>query len=169
MALADYRKDMETCRRCSPCKFIPLEKVKGYQHTYVCPSVARFNFHTYSGGGRMVFAVAKLEDRVKYSDRLMHVVYNCQMCGACDTSCKYGMDMEVLEPINEFRIMCVEDGHTVPALDAVIGSLRQQGTMVPGSRARRGEWAEGLGLKNYTREKVDVIYHLGCRTSYDKD
>ena len=169
MALEDYRSDMETCRRCSTCKFIPLEKVTGYQHVNVCPSIARFNFHTYSGGGRLVFAVAMLENRFDYSDKLLEVVYNCQMCGACDISCKYAMDMEVLEPLYEFRIKCVDDGHTLPALDSVIDSLRKQGTMVPGAKARRGDWAEGLDVKDATKEKAKVLYHAGCQTCYNQD
>ena len=45
------------------------------------------------------------------------MVKNCQMCGACGVSCNYAMDMEVLEPIQEYRIQSVKDGHTVPALD----------------------------------------------------
>ncbi len=169
MALQDYRNNMETCRRCSPCKFIPLEKVKGFERVNVCPSITRYDFHTYSGGGRMVMGVAMLEKRLDYSDKLLEVVYNCQMCGACDISCKYAMDMDVLEPINEIRINCVEAGHTNPALDKVINSLRKQGTMVPGAKVKRGEWAAGLNLKDCTREKVDVIYHVGCQTSFNRD
>ena len=169
MALEDYRSDMEMCCRCSYCKFIPLEKVEGIQNVNVCPSISRYNFHAYSGGGRMGVGVAMLEKRLEYTDKLLEVVYNCQMCGACDISCKYAMDMEVLEPINEIRIKCVDDGHTVPALDSVVNTLRKQGTMVPGAKAKRGEWAEGLGVKNFTREKTKVAYHVGCLTSYNKD
>jgi Fe-S oxidoreductase len=169
MGLEEYRTDMETCRRCSPCKFIPLEKVTGYERTYVCPSIARYDFHSYSGGGRMVMGTALLEKRLDYTDKLLEVVYNCCMCGACDTSCKYSMDMEVIEPINEIRISCVETGHTNPALDKVINILRKRGTMIPGSKSRRGEWAAGLGIKDATREKVDVLYFVGCQTSYNKD
>ncbi len=169
MALEDYRNDMETCRRCSACKFIPLEKVKGFQLVNVCPSISRYNFHTYSAGGRLVNGVALLENRISFSDKFLEVMYNCQMCGACDVSCKYAMDMEVMEPIYETRIKCVEEGHTNPVLDKVINSLRKQGTMVPGARAKRGDWAAGLDVKDCTREKVDVIYHVGCLTSYDKD
>ncbi len=44
MALADYRSDMAACQRCSTCKFIPLELVKGQENSNVCPSIARFNF-----------------------------------------------------------------------------------------------------------------------------
>jgi Fe-S oxidoreductase len=169
MALEDYKRDMEMCCRCSYCKFISLEMVKGYQHVNVCPSIARYNFHAYSGGGRLNMAVGILQNRFDYDDKLLEVIYNCQMCGACDISCKYVMEMEVLEPINEFRIKCVEEGHTVPALDRVINILRKQGTMIPVAKARRGDWAEGLGVKDFTKQKAKVIYHVGCRTCYDKD
>jgi Fe-S oxidoreductase len=169
MSLEDYRAYMESCRRCSPCKFIPLEKVKGVKNTYVCPSISRYNFHTYSGGGRMAFQLAMLNKRVPYSAQILEVVYNCQMCGACDISCKYDMDMEVLEPINEFRIKCVEDGQTLPAIDNVIDGLRKQGTMVPASKAKRGMWAEGLEVKDFTKQRTEVIFHAGCRTCADED
>jgi Fe-S oxidoreductase len=169
MALEDYKRDMDMCIRCSVCKFIPLEMIKGYQNVNVCPSITRYNFHAYSGGGRVNMAVAMLDKRIEYTDKLFEIVYNCQMCGACDISCKHIMDMEVLEPINEFRIKCVEDGHTLPTLDGVIKSLRKQGTMVPGVKAKRGEWAEGLRVKNFTEQKTKVIYHAGCRTCFDKE
>jgi Fe-S oxidoreductase len=169
MALEDYRNDMEVCCRCSNCKHIPLERIKEYKHTYVCPSIARYNFHAYSGGGRMNIGVALLDKRLGFSDKLMEIIYYCQMCGACDTSCKYAMDMDVLEAINETRIKAVGEGHTNPTLDKVINNLRKQGTMVPGEKVKRSDWAEGLDLKDATKEKVDVVYHVGCLTSYDKE
>jgi Fe-S oxidoreductase len=169
MALEDYRDDMTMCCRCSYCKFIPLEKIEGIKNASICPSISRYNFHTYSGGGRLNFAMAILEKKIDYSDKLLEVVYNCQMCGGCDIACKYGMDMEVLEPINEMRIQCVADGHTLSALDGMISSLRKQGTMAPGGRGKRGDWAKGLDVKDYTRQKAKVVYQAGCRISYDKD
>jgi Fe-S oxidoreductase len=168
MALVDYQNDMETCCRCSACKFIPLERVKGFSYVDVCPSISRYAFHAYSGGGRLGLGVALLEKKIDYSDKLLEVVYNCQMCGACDTSCKYAMDMEVLDPINEIRISCVEIGHTLPVLDKMIASLRNNAAMVPGTKARRGKWADGLLVKDYKKEKAEVIYHAGCRTCYDR-
>jgi Fe-S oxidoreductase len=38
--------------------------------------------------------------------------------------------------------------------------------MVP-AKGRRGAWASGLKLKDATKEKVDVLYHVGCLASYD--
>lgn len=167
MGLEQFKGDMEMCCRCSACKFIPLQKVAGFQYANVCPSVSRFNFHSYAGGGRLNIGAAMLRDGLKYSDRLLDIVYNCQLCGACGVSCNYAMDMEVLEPIHEFRIKCVEDGKTSPALDKAIVNLRRQGSMIPATGGR-GDWASGLNLKDATKEKVDVLYHVGCLTSYDK-
>ena len=168
MGLEQYQGDMEMCCRCSACKFIPMQKVKGFQYTNACPSIARYNYHAYSGGGRLNIAVSMLKNGFNYTDKLMHIVYNCQMCGACGVSRNYAMDMEVLQPISEFRIKCVEDGKTNTALEKAINGLRKQGSMVP-VKGKRGDWATGLNIKDATREKVDVLYHVGCLTSYDKD
>jgi len=145
-----------------------MQTVKGLQYSYVCPSISRYNFHSYSGGGRVNIGAAALKKGFNYTDKLLHVVYNCQMDGACGVSCNYAMDMEVLQPIQEFRIQCVKDGKTHPALDKVIAGLRKTGSMVP-VKGKRGDWAAGLNIKDATKEKVDVLYHVGCLTSYDKD
>lgn len=166
MSLADYQQDMETCCRCSACKFIPLENVKGKENTYVCPSIARYNFHGYSGAGRLGIGVALLENELEYTDKLAELVYNCQMCGACDVSCKYAMDMEVFEPISEIRISCVENGKTLPVFDTMMDSLRGSGRLVPASGNEN--WYDGLKVKNIGQEKADVIFHTGCRTSADR-
>jgi Fe-S oxidoreductase len=168
MALKDYQGDMGMCCRCSACKFVPMQKVNGTDFSYACPSIARYNFHAYSGGGRMNIGTAAVKDGMKYTDKLLDIVYNCQLCGACDISCKYAMDMEVLDPITEFRMQCIADGKTNPALDKAVASLKKTGALVP-VKGKRGDWAKGLGVKDATKEKVDVLFHVGCLTSYDKD
>jgi Fe-S oxidoreductase len=168
MGLEQYQVDVEMCCRCSSCKFVPFQKMKGIQYSNVCPSITKYNFHGYSGGGRLNLANAMLNKTIEYNDKLRHIVFNCQMCGACGVSCNYAMDMEVMQPINEMRIKCVADGQTHPALDKVIGSLRQTNSMVSTGN-KRGEWAVGLNLKNATKEKVDVLFYAGCLTSFDKN
>jgi Fe-S oxidoreductase len=169
MALEEYAGDMNMCCRCSACKFIPLQMVKGFKHANVCPSISRYNFHFFSGGGRLNLGAAGLQKGFTYTPWYLSSIYNCQMCGACDVSCKYAMDMEVLRPIQELRIKAVEDGHAHPALEKVVARMRATGSMVPTEGSKRGDWAEGLGLKDASQSKVDVLYHVGCLTSFDKD
>lgn len=168
MALEDFRGDIDMCCRCSACKFIPMQKIEDFKYANVCPSIARYNFHAYSGGGRLNIAAATLKNGPTYTDKLLDVVYNCQMCGACGVSCNYAMDMQVIEPINEFRLKCNKDGKTHPALEQVITRLQKQGAMVP-ETGKRGDWANGLNIKDATKEKVEVLYHAGCLTSFDKN
>ena len=168
MGLEQYKGDMEMCCRCSCCKWIPMQKVNGFEYAKQCPSISRYEYHSYSGGGRLNIGAAMLKNGFNYTDKLLDIVYNCQLCGGCGASCNYAMDMEVLEPITEFRIKCVEDGQINPALDKVMNLLRKQGSMVT-PKGKRGDWASGLNLKDATKEKVDVLYHVGCLTSYDKD
>ncbi len=169
MALEDYAGDMNMCCRCNTCKFVPLQQVKGYEHARQCPSISKYSFHFYSGGGRLNMGAAGLKDGFEYTPWYVDSVYNCTMCGACDVSCKYGMDMEVLRPIQEIRIKAVEDGQAHPELQKVVDRMNATGSMVPAQGAKRSDWAEGLGLTDATQEKVDVLYHVGCLTSYDKD
>ncbi|MBN1289943.1 MAG: (Fe-S)-binding protein [Actinobacteria bacterium] len=168
MTLDAYKEDMMTCCRCSACKFVPLETLKGYDHVTVCPSIARFDYRAYSGGGRLGLGVALLENKIDYSsEKLRDVVYNCQMCGACDVSCKYAMDMEVLEPLSEIRAEMVKHENVPASLTKLAAALKQNGTMVLDAAAGRGEWAKDLAVKDYTREQTDIVFHAGCRTSSD--
>jgi Fe-S oxidoreductase len=169
MGLEKYRGDVAMCHRCSACKFIPMQKVDSKEFSYVCPSIAKYNFHIYSGGGRLSVAKAALLNGFNYSPKILDMIKNCQMCGACGVSCNYAMDMEVMEPIQEYRIQSVKDGHTVAALDKVVEMMQKGNTMVPGAAAKRGEWAKGQNLKDFTKDKVEVIYHVGCLTSFNKD
>lgn len=166
MGLEQYSGDMNMCCRCSACKWVPMQQVSGYDFANVCPSISRYNFHSYSGGGRMNIGAAMVRGEIDYSERLLHIIYNCQMCGACGVSCNYAMDMNVMEPIYEMRIKCVEDGKTVPALDQTIEGLRKTGSLFPPT-GKRGDWASGLDLKDAAREKVDVLLYVGDVTSYD--
>lgn len=168
MGLEEYLGDMEMCCRCSACKYIPLQMIKSGKYSDICPSIARYNFHAYSGGGRLLIGREMLKRGFEFTEKLLHIVYNCQMCGGCDISCKYAMDMEVLWPIAEFRIRCVEEGHTHPELDKVIELLRTKGKMVFEEKIR-GEWAEGLEIKDAMKERVEFYYHVGCLSSLDEE
>jgi Fe-S oxidoreductase len=169
MPLEDYQHDLEICSRCSMCKFIPLDQIKGWDYANVCPSIARYNFHGYSGGGKLNIALELLNNRIDYTEGMLDRVYHCQMCGACDASCKVTRDMEVLQPLYQLRARCVEDGALIPAHMVVIDGLRKEDNMMQGLKAERGQWAEGLEVKNVMEEKARVYYHAGCRYCFDKE
>jgi Fe-S oxidoreductase len=46
--------------------------------------------------------------------------------------------------------------------------LRISGNMLLKSRAERGEWMHGLKIKKVPEQKANVVFHAGCRLSYDE-
>jgi Fe-S oxidoreductase len=110
-----------------------------------------------------------LDGRIDIDDELVDIVYQCQTCGACDTSCKYGLDLEILEPIYELREKCVERDQVPAAHKKVMAGLRKEGNMLQMARDVRGNWANGIDVKNINEEKAEVYYHVGCRYSHDQD
>ena len=168
MTLKDYQEDVEMCCRCSTCKFVPMQKIKGLQYATVCPSIAKYNFHAYSGGGKINIIKALLNEKVQPNEKLNDIVYNCQLCGACGVSCNYAMDIKVLEPITELRMKMVEDGKTSPALEKAVAAMKKTGSMVTG-KAKRSDWAKGLKIKDAAKEKVDVLFYVGCQAAFNQD
>jgi Fe-S oxidoreductase len=74
---------------------------------------------------------------------------------------------EPLEIARELRMKCVEEGELLPEHMVMIDGMRKEDNPFGEPKADRGNWAEGLGLKNINSEKADVMFHAGCRFSYD--
>jgi Fe-S oxidoreductase len=73
------------------------------------------------------------------------------------------------EILHAIRVRCVEDGQALPEHVALVDNMRKEDNPLGEPKAKRGDWAQGLGLKDATKEKVDVLFHAGCRFSYDED
>jgi Fe-S oxidoreductase len=160
---------MERCSRCSYCKWIPFAQVKSWRFAKGCPSVEYNKFQSYSAGGRLAATLSLLEGRSSYSDGFLKIAYSCLMDGLCDVACKVcRYNMEPLEAMRELRFRLVEDGQLLPQLMPFIDNLRKEDNMMLELKSERGKWAEGLDVKDITTEKADVVFHTGCRFSYDK-
>ena len=169
MALTEYQRDMRGCSRCSICKWVPFAQIKSVDCANGCPSISRYNFHSYSGGGRLILGLSLLEDRVELTEEVADIIYKCVMCGACEVSCKiYRDDIDVLRVIEELRFACVENGMMLPEHMMMVDAMKQEDNVFGEPKSARGDWAKGLGLKDINKEKADVLFHAGCRLSYDE-
>jgi Fe-S oxidoreductase len=118
----------------------------------------------------MIMGLSMLEGRSALNDEVAEIIYKCQLCGACDASCKvYRDDIDITEVLSELRAECVNAGYLVIEHMAMIDALKKENNVLGEPKARRGEWAEGLGLKDVNVEKAEVLFHAGCRFSYDPD
>jgi Fe-S oxidoreductase len=167
MSLETFQDDLMRCSRCSYCKWIPHQVMTDTRFLTGCPSIERFQFHGWSAGGRVIAALSLLRGRTEITETFLDMVYQCQMCGACDVSCKGERDFEPYEYMQELRIHCVEQGEILPEHMEVIDGLRSDDNMLGEPKAERGDWAEGLPVKNLTEQKAEVLFHAGCRYSFD--
>jgi Fe-S oxidoreductase len=115
----------------------------------------------------MGFGLGIIHGRVEYTPRTAQVIYNCNLCGACDVSCKYAMEFDVLEPLYAMREDCVRSGQTLPVWDKLVEGMTKGAATLLNPAGRRGQWASGLGVKDPAEAKASVLYHAGCLASHD--
>ncbi|MDD3169180.1 MAG: (Fe-S)-binding protein [Eubacteriales bacterium] len=170
MSLEDFRADALRCTRCAYCKWVPIDLIKSWRFSKGCPSIEFNHFHSYSAGGRYVTALSLLENRVEVTDKLKESVFKCQMCGNCDVTCKIcRYDMEPLAAMHELRFTMVEGGHTIHEHDQVIEGYRKLNNMLKKPKDKKGDWANGIKIKDLTMETAEVVFHAGCQYSYDPE
>lgn len=170
MALNDFRPMEERCSNCLGCKWIPFDKIKSQRFGENCPSISWGNFNTYSARGRFELGLALLTKDADLSPTTTDIIHACTSCGSCDVACKVSRyNLEPLDHNIELKAYAVEHGKLLPGQAEIIESLKKEKTMIRGKKkAARGAWAEGLGLKDLTKEKAEVLFFPGCKSSYDE-
>ncbi|MEM2424709.1 MAG: (Fe-S)-binding protein [Candidatus Bathyarchaeia archaeon] len=170
LKLEDYEDDLKRCSRCSYCKFIPWVIVSDKEHSYGCPAISYRNFHSYSGGGKVATALALLRGRIPLSDALLDVAFECFTCGLCHVSCQIcKVHLDLRDIIIALRERLVEKGLISEPHKLIIEGLRKEDNVMQKPKKDRGKWAEGLSVKDLTRERADILFYAGCRYSYDKE
>jgi len=170
LALEDFRADMEGCSRCSSCKWIPLDHIKGRSHSQVCPSISHYEYHAYSGSGKLNTALSIIDGRSEFDESAADIFYSCTMCGGCDVGCKvYRNDIDSVDTFIEARARAVELGLAPIEAQMMVESMRAENNTLGTPKERRADWAEGLGLLDANREQVEILLHVGCRYSFDPE
>jgi Fe-S oxidoreductase len=170
MALEDFAAEMDRCSQCSYCKWIPFDQMKSWRFAKNCPSISYHHFNSYSARGRYAVAQSLIRGQSEYSDTVRDIVYTCMTCGSCDVSCKVcRYNLEPLEMVRELKFRLVENGHGLDEHKALIESLEKNQNILQQPKVRRGEWADSLDVPRLSSGKAEVLFHAGCRFSYDKD
>jgi Fe-S oxidoreductase len=117
----------EKCVRCNMCKFPPLARVESKAYSIGCPAFDYFKFHANSGGGKLIMSSSLMQGRSTITEAVCRTVYGCTLCGACDVSCKYNADIEVLETLFLLRNQLFLKGKIYAPHQAVLDSIRTCG------------------------------------------
>jgi len=169
MALQDFMAEAERCSQCSYCKWVPFDRMKSWRFSKGCPSIGYNNFQSYSARGRYAVTLALVDGRIGIDERVKDIAFQCQACGSCDVTCKIcRYNLEPLQMTRELRAHLVREGQTLPRHAAVIDGLKTSGNMLLNPGEDRGKWAENLSIKKIPDQKASVLFHAGCRFSYDE-
>jgi Fe-S oxidoreductase len=117
----------EKCVRCNMCKFPPLARVESKAYSIGCPSFDYFKFHANSGGGKLIMGNSLMQGRSTITEAVCRTVYGCTLCGACDVSCKYNADIEVLETLFMLRNKVFLEERIYDAHKAILDSIKNVG------------------------------------------
>ncbi len=159
-----YQTMIKRCLRCSICKWIPQVQIKSKKYATACPAIDLYNFHPYSGGGKIILALALEMGRITPSEELRDIVYKCTECGNCAIACKFLNTLEPLEIIMRLREKLVKAGcGPMPKQEEYIQSIREFNNPYNEPHEERADWfPEDIKIDS----KAKVLYYIGCTSSY---
>jgi Fe-S oxidoreductase len=94
-------------------------------------------------------------------------IWLCTTCGRCPQQCP--RDVKQIDSVVALRRVATEYGvfpKSVSPVRTIRGSLVGEGNTLGEERVKRGEWAKGLSVSDFS-EGTDILYFPGCYPSYD--
>ncbi|MFX1394231.1 MAG: (Fe-S)-binding protein [Promethearchaeota archaeon] len=162
--LSEYRDEAARCGKCSICKIILPIEVKSAQYSAICPSGTRYHFDAYYASGKMEIVRAICDGDLKYTKKLLHILYSCTGCGACNVQCFYVKSLRPLEIFEEFKSKIVEDGFgPLPEHKKFAESIEENNNPYQEPHNKRVQW---LKDKSILDKKADIAFFVGCTAAY---
>ncbi len=160
----EYKNMIKKCLRCSICKWIPQVQIKSQKYATCCPAIDMYNFHPYSGGGKIILALAYELGRVKPSEEMRDLVYKCTECGSCAIACKFLNTLEPLEIIMQLREKLVDAGvGPMPKHKLFTESIKKVNNPYNEPQNERMNWLpDDIKLD----PNAKILYYVGCTSSY---
>lgn len=143
---------------CEKCHFCNL----------VCPIVDNRVTQGPFGINRAIYYGLKWNE---FNETLRNLVYSCTTCKKCVAMCKKvsrGLPLvEIFEKARELLLVEKMAG-PMPEQAGVLKNMHVRGNPWGNPPHERTKWADGLDIKFASQNnKVDVLYFVGCASSYD--
>jgi Fe-S oxidoreductase len=164
MSLDGVKEWLYACTHCGTCKdvlnlFVPA-----------CPAGERYQVESYFPSGRMFLARGVAEGVLSLADDdTRDRIYACTGCLSCEQQCGVYHHQHIFETVQALRTEAATKGLTNAGYLTAYYGLRGEDNVFGKPRAQRGDWGDGLDVKNAAAETCDVLYHAGCMLSFDPD
>ena len=168
--LAEYRHWCWNCFRDSMCKHVFTWHLRSADYDDICPTLTRYKFDAYAGQGKMgELARTIIEGEMGWSDKLLEVIYQDPLCGACDYNCGRVAEMQPAQVIQAMRAKAIKDGIDPPGgFKAFLDDLREYLNPYRKYDAERINWLKGLsseladGISTEKGAKTKTLLYVGC-------
>jgi len=168
--LAEYRHWCWNCFRDSMCKHVFTWHLRSADYDDICPTLTRYKFDAYAGQGKMgELARTIIEGEMGWSDKLLEVIYQDPLCGACDYICGRVAEMQPAQVIQAMRAKAIKDGIAPPGgFKAFLDDLREYLNPYRKYDAERINWLKGLsaelaeGTSTEKGAKTKTLLYVGC-------
>jgi Fe-S oxidoreductase len=129
-----------------------------------CPSNTWNAFDSYGAFGKMRIGTAITEGKLKWTPKLLEIIYADPLCGACDVGCKRNLDLEIELTLEALRIKAVKDGAgPLPAHKKIAENIAKNHNQFGAPHENRKKW---LTNDIKVSQKADLLYFVGCSASY---
>ena len=162
--LDNFAYDMSRCIKCKGCYWVEHTYMPGVRFSTRCPSNTWNDFDAYGAFGKMRIGLAMIEGKLKWSPKLLEIIYADPLCGACDVGCKRNLDLEIGLGLEAMRVKAVQDGAgPMPAHKKVAENIAKNHNQFGAAHENRKKW---LAADFKVAEKADLLYFVGCAASY---
>ncbi len=132
----------------------------------VCPTYTEVGWESCSPRGRIQLTKLLLEGKPVSAEQMTRL-YECTMCGYCTQVCSTRIDLR------EFwlaaRAQAVTRDLAPPGLQTAQANVAKTGNIYGYQNDERAGWAEYMEdapLDLYQREQAEVVYFVGCSSSF---
>ena len=160
----------ELCTRCGTCHNI--YKLKLWEKSIPdwlpsCPAGEKYGFEPYFPSGRMWIARGLTQKKLDLNNsNLIKILYSCTLCGNCEQQCQTDILNEHMTDVFErLRELAVESG---------VGPMPKQKEYGEWTKKEHNPYIESHNErldwlpfdKSELPDKADVVYFVGCTSSY---
>jgi heterodisulfide reductase subunit D len=162
--LNNFTYDMSRCIKCKGCYWVEHTYMPGVRFSTRCPSNVWNDFDSYGAFGKMRIGTAVAEGKLKWTPKLLEILYADPLCGACDVGCKRNLDLEIELTLEALRIKAVKDGAgPMPAHKKVADHIAKNHNQFGAPHENRKKW---LTSDIKVAQKAEFLYFVGCSASY---
>ncbi|MGV9197935.1 MAG: (Fe-S)-binding protein [Promethearchaeia archaeon] len=157
--LNQWEEIVHRCFRCGYCKF-----TSSYSDIN-CPSYQKFQFETYSPGGRLWLIYALISGELEWSESIANVLYACPTCGNCMENCRFDKFNHLLVDFIELaRAEAVQNGYCPEKQKQLLERTTNPEMFNPYGEKNANN--EDLKKKYDLPDRAEWVYFIGCTSNY---